>query len=270
MGGLSKVGVIGAGKMAGALLKGWIGSGVIKSNQVLASVPKQDEALLEPFKQMGCNTTFDNKDVGEWSDTILLGVKPGIVEIVAQDLIGNSKGDQLLVSIAAGLNTQTLQQWFGPKFRVIRVMPNTAVEVGCGASVYATGSGATSEDCKNVETLFYKVGKCWRVKEQDIDAITGISGSGPAYMYLILEALTEEGVRQGLGPDLARNLAAQTMQGAGMMASIRHPSILRGEVTSPGGSTAEGVRALEKGGIRYIIMEAVAATARRCRQIGSL
>lgn len=265
---LKRLGVVGAGKMAGALVKGWVRAGAVQPQQIMVSAPERDIALLEPLKKLGCQTTYNNKDVGAWSDLVMVGVKPGIVPLVAKDL-NSTSSDGLFVSIAAGVSVSSLQNCFGEKSRIVRVMPNTAVEVGRGASVYSSGSSVTTEDADKIQTLFSSVGKCWRVAEAQIDAVTGISGSGPAYMYLILEALTEEGVRQGLDPDLSRLLAAQTMQGAGEMAGARHPAILRGEVTSPGGSTAEGIRALEKGGLRYIIMEGVAAAAQKCRQIGA-
>jgi len=264
-----KVGVIGAGKMAGALVRGWVNSGVLQPQQIMASVPKQDAALLTPLIDMGCKSTFSNQEVGGWADLILLGVKPSIIAKVAPQLTQKPKGDQLIVSIAAGICLDRLQSTFGDQFRVVRVMPNTPVEVQCGASVYSAGSTTTPADHEMVERLFSSVGKCWRVAESQIDAVTGISGSGPAYMYLILEALTEEGVRQGLSIELARSLAAQTMLGSGKMAGSRSPAQLRAEVTSPAGSTAEAVRSLEKGGLRFILMEAVAAAADKCRQIGS-
>eukprot|EP00088_Acartia_fossae_P038795 TRINITY_DN40261_c0_g1_i1.p1 TRINITY_DN40261_c0_g1~~TRINITY_DN40261_c0_g1_i1.p1 ORF type:complete len:253 (-),score=62.80 TRINITY_DN40261_c0_g1_i1:31-690(-) len=218
---------------------------------------------------MGCQGTYDNKDVMNFADTVVLGVKPNILPKVASSIQTSDSDSQLLVSLAAGIGIKQILHMFGNSHRVARVMPNTAVQVQAGATVYCTSSTATQSDFQLVDKLFSSVGKCWRVGEEHIDAVTGISGSGPAYMYLILEAITEEGVRQGLSPELAGSLAAQTMLGASTMAQHRHPALLRAEVTSPGGSTAEGIRNLEKGGLRYILMEGVAAAANRCKQIGS-
>lgn len=255
--------------MAGALVKGWVKVGAVEAQKVMASVPENDAVLLEPLKALGCRGTHSNKEVADWADALIIGVKPGIMKYIATDLkhsrIDAAPGHQLVVSMAAGLDTTKLEDWLGESFRVIRVMPNTAVEVQEGATVYSLGKTAKPEDCSLVEHLFCSVGKCWRVNEYQIDAVTGMSGSGPAYMYLVLEALIEEGVRQGLDPVLSQRLAAQTMQGAGKMACLKHPALLRAEVTSPGGSTAEGVRALERGNLRYTLMEAVAATTEKCR-----
>lgn len=273
-----KIGVVGAGKMAGALIKGWINVGAIEAQKVMASVPESDAILLEPLRTLGCKGTHSNKEVAEWADALLIGVKPGVMKYIANDLKQSKKtsgtgdfapGHKLVVSMAAGLDTAKLEDWFGESYRVIRVMPNTAVEVQEGATVYSLGKTAKPEDCSVVEHLFSSVGKCWRVNEYQIDAVTGMSGSGPAYMYLVLEALMEEGVRQGLDPVLSQRLAAQTMQGAGKMACFKHPALLRAEVTSPGGSTAEGVRALERGNLRYTLMEAVAATTVRARALNT-
>jgi len=265
----NKIGVIGAGKMAGALVKGWVRSGVLKPEQIMTSVPAQDKALLEPMVKLGCIPTHHNQEAAEFADTLILGVKPNILPKVATSIKYKEGDSQLLVSLAAGIGINKLINMFGESHRIARVMPNTAVQVETGATVYCTSSSATMSDANVVDKLFSSVGKCWRIGEEHIDAVTGISGSGPAYMYLILEAITEEGVRQGLSPDLAGQLAAQTMLGASTMALNKHPALLRAEVTSPGGSTAEGVRNLEKGGLRYILMEGVAAAADRCKQIGA-
>jgi pyrroline-5-carboxylate reductase len=283
-----KVGIIGAGKMAGALVQGWVGKGVVAASQVsqeaagifvviskplqvMASVPEKDTNLLKPLQDLGCLGTNDNMEAVSFADVVVLGVKPGVVPFVARDLHNKGKG-QLLISIAAGIDTKKIQQYFGGDWRFVRAMPNTAVTVGEGATVYCLGEGAGQADSQIVQKLFSSVGFCERVQEHQIDAVTGVSGSGPAYMYLILEAMADEGVRQGLERQISYSLAAQTMVGAGRMVldTGTHPGVLKDEVTSPGGSTIAALRALELGGLRGTMMSAVSTAADRCREMNKL
>jgi len=254
--------------MAGALVRGWVSSGLVGADQVVASVPEQDDLLLEPLRALGCQTTHDNLEAVRESDVVLLGVKPHVVPLVAQALRNKGTG-QLLLSVAAGLDTGKLAEMFGSDWRLVRAMPNTAVTVGEGATVYCLGPGSQLSDGDLVSRLFSSVGLCARVQETQIDAVTGVSGSGPAYMYLIMEAMADEGVRQGLDRATSYQLAAQTMVGAGKMVltTRSHPGVLKDEVASPGGSTAAAIRALELGGLRGVLMSAVAAAAERCRDI---
>ena len=168
-----------------------------------------------------------------------------------------------------GLDTARLAGMLGSDWRVVRAMPNTAVTVGEGATVYCLGPGSDSSDGALVTRLFSSVGLCAQVQENQIDAVTGVSGSGPAYMFLVMEAMADEGVRQGLDRATSYQLAAQTMVGAGRMVLVTgsHPGVLKDEVTSPGGSTAAAIRALELGGVRGGMMSAVAAAAERCKDL---
>jgi pyrroline-5-carboxylate reductase len=163
-----------------------------------------------------------------------------------------------------------LQQAAGPECRVVRVMPNTAALVQKGASAYATGAGVTDQDVVAVEEIFTSVGRAFRVKEPLLDAVTGLSGSGPAYVYLFIEALSDGGVQMGLPRDLATSLAVQTVAGAaGMVAeTMMHPALLREMVTSPGGTTIAGLAELERGGVRAAVMDAVCAATLRARELG--
>jgi len=265
-----KIGIIGAGKMAGAIVKGWVTSGLVPAAQVLASVPERDSALLDPLRELGCETTHDNLETINNTDVVVLGVKPFVIPLVAKELKDKGKG-QLLISVAAGIDTQKIQLMFGSTWRMVRAMPNTAVTVGEGATVYCLGPGAEHSDGMIVQKLFSSLGYCARVQESQIDAVTGVSGSGPAYMYLILEAMADEGVRQGLDRQTSYQLAAQTMVGAGRMVlnTGSHPGVLKDEVTSPGGSTAAALRALELGGLRGTMMSAVSAAADRCRDMNN-
>jgi len=263
-----RIAVIGAGKMCGALVEGWVGAGLVKADHVTASVPVQDAPLLEPLSRLGCRTTHSNQDAVRGADTVVLGVKPAVVPRVAAEL-RDSGQQQLLVSVAAGVSTEKLGQQFGPGWRVARAMPNTAVRVREGATVFCLGAGTDQQDSETIQTLFSAVGLSAQVLESQIDAVTGVSGSGPAYMFLILEAMADEGVRQGLDRTTAYSLAAQTMVGAGrlLLSTGSHPAALKDEVTSPGGSTSAALRALEQGGLRGTLMAAVAAAADRCREM---
>jgi len=263
-----KIGIIGAGKMAGAMVKGWVSKGLVPAAQVLASVPEKDSHLLEPLREIGCDTTHNNLDTVNNCDVIVLGVKPIIMPIIAKELHNRGRG-QLLISVAAGIDTQKIHSMFGSDWKIVRAMPNTAVTVGEGATVYCLGNGAEQSDSIFVQKLFSSIGFSARVAESQIDAVTGVSGSGPAYMYLILEAMADEGVRQGLDRPTSYQLAAQTMVGAGRMvlSTGSHPGVLKDEVTSPGGSTAAALRALELGGLRGTMMSAVSAAADRCRDM---
>jgi len=263
-----KFGMIGAGKMTGALMKSWVDKGVLQGAQVLASVPRQDKHLVRPLELLGCEITHSNRDVVNYSDVVLLGVKPHIVPLVAQE-VRDLESDKLLVSVAAGLDIHSLQSLFGSLWRVVRVMPNTCVTVGEGASVYCLGQGTTGTDAELTDRLFSSVGLCEPVQERDIDAVTGVSGSGPAYLYLVVEAMADEGVRQGLDRAMAYRLAAQTLVGAGKMVlqTGAHPGELKDSVCSPGGSTIAALHSLEKEGLRAAMMGAVEAATLRCRQI---
>ncbi|KAM5550780.1 hypothetical protein ABKV19_027231 [Rosa sericea] len=175
---------------------------------------------------------------------------------------------KLLVSIAAGVKLKDLQDWAGHS-RFIRVMPNTPSAVGVAASVLSLGGAATEQDGDLIAELFGSVGKIWKADEKLFDAITGLSGSGPAYIYLAIEALADGGVAAGLPRELALGLASQTVLGAASMAtsSGKHPGQLKDDVTSPGGTTIAGIHELEKGGFRGILMNAVVAAARRSREL---
>lgn len=264
-----RVGFIGAGKMASALAQGFIKGQAVKSaSHVSASCPIADKHLLEHMKQMGCQTFHCNKELMECSDVVILAVKPQIMPLVLPD-IKSLVAAKLMVSIAAGVKLSQLQADLNPDSKIVRLMPNTPCIVREGVSVFCSGPKVTKEDSQTVKQLFGTVGQIDEVKESMIDAVTGVSGSGPAYMYLIIEAMADGGVKQGLPRDLAYKLAAQTMVGAGRMVldTNTHPAVLKDEVCSPGGTTITALDMLEKSGLRTSIMQAVEAATKRCTQI---
>lgn len=264
-----RIGFIGAGQMATALAGGFIRAGLAAPEMVLASdiVPEARQRFAEATT---ARTTDDNLQVLEQSDVILLAVKPQQMAQVCGQLRGKLTPQKLLVSIAAGVSLERLASWLGDDVRLVRVMPNTPCLVGQGASAYALGAGAMPEDAHTVQTLFSSVGSAFQVDEHLLDAVTGLSGSGPAFVYVMIEALADAGVKMGLPRALAGSLAAQTVRGAAAMvlATGQHPAVLKDRVASPGGTTIAGLAALEAGGLRAAVMAAVEAATRRSVELG--
>jgi pyrroline-5-carboxylate reductase len=279
-----KLGFIGCGKMATALVQGVIKSGLAKSEDLTVSdaVPAVMENLA---KATGVKKAGSNVEVAAASDVIVLAVKPADAITALQSMgtgamestmrwawKGDDKeGNKLLLSIVAGLPLEKLEAAAGPRFRVIRAMPNTPALILRGATGYARGSRATDGDAEVAAQIFGSVGVAVAVKESLLDAVTGLSGSGPAYVYTIIEALADGGVLMGLPRDLALQLAAQTLAGSAdlVLQSGQHPGVLRDQVTSPGGTTIAGLEALEQGGLRAALLSAVRAATERARELGS-
>jgi pyrroline-5-carboxylate reductase len=262
-------GFLGAGKMATALAKGFIKAGLIAPGQLLASDPF-DPARQHFTQETAAKTTANNLDILKFADVIFLAVKPNQVQEVLPDLRHHFLSKHLLISIAAGISIAKLEAGLGNSARVIRVMPNTPALVGAGAVGYALGNHATSSDSLLAGQLFSAVGIAFEVKELLLDAITGLSGSGPAFVYLMIEALSDGGVASGLPRDIATKLAAQTVLGSAKMVleTGLHPGALKDMVTSPGGTTIEGVHELEKGGVRGSFINAVRAATDKARKLG--
>ncbi|MEO6788569.1 MAG: pyrroline-5-carboxylate reductase [Chthoniobacteraceae bacterium] len=279
-----KLGFIGCGKMAAALIKGVIKSGVCKPEEITASdvhAPSAEKLCGET----GVTIAASNPEVVATSDAIVLAVKPGdalpaIQSVTTQAMEssmrwawqgGGAKGSKLLISIVAGLPIASLEKAVGEKLRIIRVMPNTPALVLAGASAFALGTQATEDDATVAQKIFGGVGLALRVKETLLDAVTGLSGSGPAYVYTIIEAMADGGVLMGLPRDLALQLAAKTVAGAAEMVlqSGLHPAALRDQVASPGGTTIAGIEALESGGLRAALIAAVRAAAERSAALGA-
>jgi pyrroline-5-carboxylate reductase len=264
-----KTGFIGCGKMASALIQGVLAAKVCEPADVVVH-----DRVAEPAEVLGTESGIrvvrSNRDVASASDVIVLCVKPEDA-LAAVSEAGDDLEGKLLVSIVAGVTIESLQEAAGPRCRVVRVMPNTAALVQKGASAYAAGGGVTEDDLAVVENIFTSVGRAFAVKEELLDAVTGLSGSGPAYVYLFIEALADGGVQMGLPRDLATRLAVQTVAGAAEMVSetMMHPALLREMVTSPGGTTIAGLAALERAGVRIAVMDAVRAATLRARELGA-
>lgn len=262
-----KLTCIGTGKMGTALLKGIVARGLCPPDAITVSDPSQEALAAVMSGVPGLHVAAKNDEAARGADAVLLCVKPaGIVPLIA------SLRDQpplLFISIAAGITLARMEAAAG-HHRVIRVMPNTPSLIGQGAAAYSAGTNATEADCALTEQLLGAVGTVTRVPEKLLDAVTGLSGSGPAYVYTIIEALADGGVLEGLAKDQALQLAAQTVAGtAGMVLQTGlHPAILRDQVTSPGGTTIAGLAALESKGLRSALIEAVRAATRRAHELG--
>jgi pyrroline-5-carboxylate reductase len=265
-----RIGFLGGGKMAQAMAKGFIDAGLTRGDQLIASCHPDDKMSLEAFKNLGGKSISENCPVVKDCDVIFISVKPNVVSTVLNEIQGISAG-KLFVSIAMGITIKQIEEILPKEARVIRVMPNTPMLVGCGASVIARGTNATNEDVKLVKKLFESVGICEEVAEYLIDPVTALSGSGPAYVFVFIEALADGAVKMGLPRDLAYKLAAQTVMGSGKMVieTGRHPASLKDDVTSPGGSTASGLHELEKSGFRNAAINAVESATKRCKEISA-
>jgi len=261
-----KIGFLGAGRMAQALSKGFSSSGMVSPERMVAS--DIDTAILEFMAKSGVRTTSSNIDVVSSSDVIVIAVKPHIVSVALKEVASISAG-KLFVSIAAGITIETMEQLLPEACRVIRVMPNTPALVQCGASVCSAGSRSTPEDSALVTALFSSIGICESLPESYLDAVTGLSGSGPAYGFMAIEALADGAVKMGLPRALAQKFAAQTLMGAAKMVleTDTHPGVLKDAVCSPGGTTIAAVHALEAGGFRAALISAVEAATNKSKSL---
>jgi pyrroline-5-carboxylate reductase len=271
-GGLEKrrLGFLGGGAMGEALAAGALAAGVPAAQLAVADPdPSRREHL---GREHGIATHADNGAVVDASDVVVLAVKPGLVGAVLADLPEAAAARPLWLSIAAGVPIARLEDALPAGARVVRAMPNTPALVGAGATAYVANAAATEEDRAVAQALFGGVGLAWEAPAEEVlDAVTGVSGSGPAYVFVFLEALSDAGVRMGLPREAASALATQTVLGAARLAreTGRHPATLKDQVTSPGGTTIAALERLEAGGFRAAIHEAVAAATRRSRELGS-
>ncbi len=255
--------------MATALIRGMLNAGVCGADDVIAGDPIEARRL-EFASATGVKTTGHNVEVFIAAN-LVLAVKPQSMSEVLAELRGAVTSDHFVVSIAAGISIATMREALGAKPRLARVMPNTPALVGCGASAYSLDPSATSEDAGRLHRLLSAVGTCFEVPERLLDAVTGLSGSGPAFGYQVIDALSDGGVRMGLPREVATILAAQTILGAAKMVleTGQHPGVLKDQVCSPGGTTIAGLHALERGGLRAALMDAVEAATRRSAELSA-
>jgi pyrroline-5-carboxylate reductase len=262
------IGFIGAGNMAEAMIRGLLRGKDFAPGQVRASGPRE-ERMRELREAYGIEATTDNK-VAAASEIVVLSVKPQILSRVLDEVGGTIHSDALVISIAAGVPVVAIQARLAAGTRVVRAMPNTPALVDAAATAIAGGEHARESDLADAKRIFDSIGITVTLEESQLDAVTGLSGSGPAYVFLILEALSDAGVKVGLSRRTSQLLAAQTLLGSAklLLETNEHPGRLKDMVTSPGGTAITGLHTLENGGVRTTLMNAVEAATRRSRELG--
>ncbi len=265
-----RVAILGAGKMGGILLQAFLKQNLFAPEQIHATVAHAEKAVALSA-QTGVDASTDNLAAAKFADFILLGVKPFQVP----DLIATIKPalttKKTLVSFAASVKTQAIEDAAGMEIPVIRAMPNTPSKLGAGVAALCKGRYVSAEQMELARRIFETVGRTVIVDEKHMDAVTGLSASGPAYIYIIIEALAEAGVKVGLPRDIATQLAAQTTYGAAKMVleTGYHPALLKDEVTTPAGCTIDGILELEEGGLRVTLIKAVMRATERAKQLAA-
>ncbi len=265
------IGFLGTGNMAEALIKGLINSGVVEAKQIHGSDPRK-ERCQEMTDRYAIHATTHNEDVVRHAEIVILSVKPQILPKVLDEIAPHLKPSALVISIAAGMPLGAIERRLPAGTRVVRTMPNTPALVGAGATAIAAGAHAKEADVEATQRIFDAVGMTVVIDESQLDAVTGLSGSGPAYVFLIIEALSDAGVKMGLSRYNAQALAAQTLLGSAklLIETHEHPGRLKDMVTSPGGTAIAGLHTLEAGGLRTTLINAVEAATNRSRELGAL
>ena len=265
----SKIGFVGAGNMATALIRGLLGAKASTPANIQAS--DVDAARTTALaRELGIGVASNNTALAEWADILILAVKPQAMAGALRSFAHHFDRQKLLISIAAGTTSKSIEDAFEVAARVVRAMPNTPALVGAGATAVSRGKHATAEDMKTSIAIFSCVGLCIEVEETKMDAVTGLSGSGPAYVMLAIEALADGGVQAGLPRDVALVLATQTVLGSAqlVLTTKEHPAVLKDKVTSPGGTTIAGILELERAGFRSALIRAVVAATNRSAELG--
>src|SRR5579859_7830143 len=263
-----KLAVLGAGKLGGILLRAYLKQGLFKAKNVTATV-KHGEKAAALAKELGVSVTSDNRKAVKDADIVLLGLKPQTVGDVLKEIAQEIGKDTLVISVAASVPTSYMEQHLGEKAAVVRAMPNTPSAVGCGMTGICRGAHAGAEHLEIARAMFEAVGRTVVVDEKNMDAVTGLSASGPAFAYIILESLAEAGVKVGLPRDVATLLAAQTMKGSAsvVLETGDHPALLKDSVTTPAGCTIDGIMELEEGKLRVTLIKAVVKATQRAGEL---
>ena len=268
MAALPPLAFLGAGRMGEALMAGLLDAGLARRDRIRAADASRDRLAIMS-KRYRIRTFPTNNAAADRADVVILAVKPGVVPAVLDEIRETLRERQLLVSIAAGVTTGQIQSVLGKAVPVVRAMPNTPCLIREGMTAVCAGAHAGPRHVETARRIFAAVGRCVVVEERQINAVTALSGSGPAFQFVILDALADGGVRAGLSRDVAVELAAQTMRGAATMVlrTGEHPGKLKDAVATPGGCTVEGLTALEEGGLRATLIGALARTARRAGEL---
>jgi pyrroline-5-carboxylate reductase len=266
-----KLAVIGAGNIGTALVGGIIRAKLMSPENIIAT-RRTRSALDELNRRFGIKITTDNRKAVKFADVIILSVKPQGAPPVLREISLALDESKLIISIMAGITTEIIEKLTGRKLPIIRAMPNTPVLVDAGATAIASGPHATEEHIKIAKTIFNSVGTVEIVPEELMDAITGLSGSGPAYVYMIIEALTDGGVKMGIPREVALKLASQTVFGSAklVLETRKHPAILKDEVTTPGGTAISAIHELEAHGLRNMLINAVVTATKRSGELSKI
>jgi pyrroline-5-carboxylate reductase len=265
-----RVAILGAGKMGGILLQAFLKQNLFAPHQIHATVGHTEKAIALST-QWGVDVSTDNLEAVRQADLILIGVKPFQVPDLMATIEPGLTGGQTIVSFAASVKTRAIEEASGLDIAVIRAMPNTPAALGAGATALCRGRFVSAKQMELAQRIFETVGRTVVVDEKHMDAVTGLSGSGPAYIYIIIEALAEAGVKVGLPRDVATQLAAQTAFGAAKMVleTGYHPALLKDAVTTPAGCTIDGILELEEGGLRVTLIKAVMRATERAKQLAA-
>jgi pyrroline-5-carboxylate reductase len=265
-----RVAVLGAGKMGGILLQAFLKQNLFAAEQIHATVGHAERAVALST-QWGVDVSTNNLEAAKQSDLILLGVKPFQVPGLIDEIRPALTKDKMLLSFAASVKTRAIEEAAGLEIAVVRAMPNTPSALGAGAAALCRGRYVSAKQMELAERIFETVGRTVTVDEKHMDAVTGLSGSGPAYIYIIIEALAEAGVKVGLSRDVTTQLAAQTAFGAAKMVleTGYHPALLKDAVTTPAGCTIDGILELEEGGLRVTLIKAVMRATERAKQLAA-
>jgi pyrroline-5-carboxylate reductase len=266
-----KIAVIGAGNLGAALLEGLLRAGAVEPDALMAADPSK--ARLAESRKSGVRlTASDNRKAAEFADILVLAVKPHLVAPVVESIAAVLRPGQLVISLAAAVPIRAIEAALGGPRPIVRAMPNIALTVGASATALCANARASAADRKAAEAIFATVGEVVFVEESQMHAVTGLSGSGPAYALTLIEALAAGGVRMGLTPAVATRLAAQTLLGAAklVLESGEHPAALRDQVTTPGGTTIAGLHEIELGGVRGALMSAVQSATERSMEIAQM
>ena len=266
--GKEKVAFLGLGKMGGILLQALLKKNVLSPKNTVATVRHQERAQ-ELSQELGISVTTDNRQAAQQSDLVLLCVKPQTVREVTEEIAAEMTPGKQLISIAASVPTRYIEEILDSEVPVVRAMPNTPCVIGCGMTGLCKGKFADESHLDTAQTLFDSVGLTVTVDEKRMDAVTGLSASGPAFVFIILESLAEGGVKVGLPRDVATLLAAQTVQGAARMTleTGQHPALLKDAVTTPAGCTVDGIMELEEGKLRVTLIKAVVKATERAKEL---
>jgi len=266
-----KIAVVGAGHMGTALIGGMLRAKLTAPRNITAS-RRNEEALAALKKDWGINAVADNKKAAGGADVVILAVKPQVSPQVLAELAPVIKPSQLVVSLMAGITTKAIAQKLGQPCPIVRSMPNTPCLVDAGATAIAAGAHAGAGDLALAERIFSSVGKVVTLPESAMDAVTGLSGTGPVYIFMVIEAMIDGGVKMGIPRDVATKLAAQTVLGAAKLVieTGRHPAILKDEVTTPGGTAINAIHMLEAKGLRSVIIDAIVTATQRSQELSRL